>query len=49
MPLYSDMALTSPTELRESLERHNKTFEALVNLIPAKHYIPANEEEASIC
>lgn len=30
---------TSPSELQESLERHNETFESLLKLIPAKYYI----------
>lgn len=30
---------TAPSELQASLERHNKTFESLLNLIPPKYYI----------
>lgn len=31
--------LTSPEELKASLERHNAEFEALLKLIPAKYYL----------
>ena len=33
-----------PTELQESLERHNTTFETLLSLIPSKYCIPRDEE-----
>jgi hypothetical protein len=35
--------MTSATELRTSLERHNDAFESLLKLIPAKHYLPRDE------
>ena len=35
------------TELQESLERHNTTFEALLGLIPPKYYIPRDEENVA--
>ncbi|KZV83342.1 SURF6-domain-containing protein, partial [Exidia glandulosa HHB12029] len=37
---------TSTTELRESLERHNATFESLLKLIPAKYYIMRDDADA---
>lgn len=39
--------MISSTELLESLERHNNTFETLLGLIPVKYYIPRDEENAS--
>ena len=33
-----------PTELQESLERHNTTFETLLGLIPSKYCSPRDEE-----
>ena len=36
-----------PTELQESLERHNTTFETLLSLIPSKYCIPRDEENAA--
>ena len=35
------------TELQESLERHNATFETLLGLIPSKYYIPRDEENVA--
>jgi len=35
------------TELQESLERHNTTFETLLGLIPSKYYIPRDEENVA--
>jgi hypothetical protein len=32
--------MTSVSELRASLEKHNDTFENLLKLIPAKYYLP---------
>ena len=31
--------MTADEDLQASLERHNATFEALLNLIPAKYYL----------
>ena len=39
--------MISSTELLESLERHNTTFETLLGLIPAKYYIPRDEEDVA--
>lgn len=39
--------MISSAELLESLERHNATFEALLGLIPAKYYIPRDEEDVA--
>jgi hypothetical protein len=36
---------TPPDVLRASLERHNATFEALLNLIPARFYLIKEETE----
>jgi hypothetical protein len=32
-------------ELRESLSRHNETFEGLLKLIPAKYYVVQDDQE----
>ncbi|KAG1797372.1 surfeit locus protein 6-domain-containing protein [Suillus plorans] len=38
---------TTPVEvLRASVEAHNDTFEALLNLIPAKYYLPKDDHDA---
>lgn len=42
--------MPTPTDvLQASLEKHNATFEALLNLIPAKYYLvqQLSEEQAS--
>ena len=39
--------MISSTELQESLERHNATFETLLGLIPSKYYIPRDEESVA--
>ena len=39
--------MISSTELQESLERHNATFEALLGLIPSQYYIPRDEENVA--
>ena len=39
--------MISSTELQESLERHNVTFETLLGLIPSKYYIPRDEENVA--
>ena len=36
---------TPRTELAESLEKHNATFTKLLSLIPAKFYLPPDQEE----
>lgn len=36
---------TPAAELRASLERHNKTFESLLKLIPARYYLVQEESE----
>jgi len=41
--VYAATVMTSATELRTSLERHNDAFESLLKLIPAKHYLPRDE------
>ncbi|KAG2153745.1 surfeit locus protein 6-domain-containing protein [Suillus bovinus] len=38
--------LTPLEVLRASVEAHNDTFEALLNLIPAKHYLPKDDHDA---
>ena len=40
--------MISSAELLESLERHNATFETLLGLIPAKYYIPREEEDVAL-
>jgi hypothetical protein len=37
--------MTDLKELKASLERHNSTFETLLNLIPAKYYLPKDPDE----
>lgn len=37
--------VTPRTELAESLEKHNATFTKLLSLIPAKFYLPPDQEE----
>ncbi|CAE7211196.1 unnamed protein product, partial [Rhizoctonia solani] len=39
------MPITPSHELRASLERHNKTFETLLQLIPAKYYLPQERDD----
>jgi hypothetical protein len=39
------MKPTEQEELRESLSRHNETFEGLLKLIPAKYYIVQDDSE----
>ncbi len=39
------MKPTEQAELRESLSRHNETFEGLLKLIPAKYYIVQDDSE----
>lgn len=39
------MKPTEQAELRESLLRHNETFEGLLRLIPAKYYIVQDDSE----
>lgn len=34
--------------LRESIERHNDTFESLLNIIPARFYISREPDEAEV-
>ena len=41
--------VTSASELKESLEKHNATFEALLNLIPAKYYLVQEQSEDQVC
>jgi hypothetical protein len=36
---------TSVEVLRASVEAHNDTFEALLNLIPAKYYLPKDDHD----
>jgi hypothetical protein len=36
---------TSREELVESLDRHNATFTKLLSLIPARFYLPPDQEE----
>ncbi|KAM6504147.1 Surfeit locus protein 6 domain containing protein [Amanita muscaria] len=33
--------------LRDSLEKHNETFESLLKLIPAKYYLPQDHEQSA--
>ncbi|GAB1520400.1 hypothetical protein RhiTH_003475 [Rhizoctonia solani] len=42
------MPITPSHELRASLERHNKAFETLLQLIPAKYYLPQEQEDDNI-
>jgi hypothetical protein len=37
------------SELRESLERHNETFETLLKLVPAKYYIVNDNSDEVYC
>ena len=37
--------VTPTTTLRSSLEKHNDTFESLLKLIPAKYYIPQDNDD----
>ena len=37
--------ITPDVTLRSSLEKHNDTFESLLKLIPAKYYIPQDDNE----
>lgn len=37
--------MTDTKELKASLEKHNETFETLLNLIPAKYYLPKDPDE----
>lgn len=46
--LYGAMAVTLDA-LRESIERHNETFESLLNIIPARFYISKEPDEAEVC
>lgn len=39
--------MISSTELQESLERHNATFETLLSLIPSKYLTPHDEENVA--
>lgn len=39
--------MISSAALLESLERHNATFETLLGLIPAKYYVPRDEEDVA--
>ncbi|KAH7337735.1 surfeit locus protein 6-domain-containing protein [Rhizoctonia solani] len=39
------MPITPSHELRASLERHNKAFETLLQLIPAKYYLPQERDD----
>ncbi|KAB5593351.1 Ribosomal RNA-processing protein 14 [Ceratobasidium theobromae] len=39
------MATTQVHELRASLEKHNQTFETLLRLIPAKYYLPQEQDD----
>ncbi|KAH9064512.1 surfeit locus protein 6-domain-containing protein [Lactarius vividus] len=34
--------------LRASLEKHNQTFESLLSLIPAKYYLPQDDEDQQV-
>ncbi|CEL59004.1 Ribosomal RNA-processing protein 14 OS=Saccharomyces cerevisiae (strain ATCC 204508 / S288c) GN=RRP14 PE=1 SV=1 [Rhizoctonia solani AG-1 IB] len=42
------MPITPSHELRASLERHNKAFETLLQLIPAKYYLPQERDDDNI-
>ena len=44
----SSTTKTALSEIRESLERHNATFESLLKLIPAKYYIVRDDAEAEV-
>ncbi|KAJ1301016.1 hypothetical protein OPQ81_003439 [Rhizoctonia solani] len=39
------MPITPSHELRASLEKHNKAFETLLKLIPAKYYLPKERDD----
>jgi hypothetical protein len=39
---------TSAPELKASLEKHNATFESLLNLIPAKYYLVQDLSEEQV-
>ncbi len=41
--------MTVNEDLQASLERHNATFEALLNLIPAKYYLVQELSEEQVC
>lgn len=45
---YQNKMPTSPTELQASLERHNHTFESLLNLIPPKYYIVNDDDDGNV-
>lgn len=47
LQLHRQCRMTSSVELLESLERHNATFETILGLIPAKYYIPRDEESVA--
>ena len=40
--------VTPPDVLRASLERHNATFETLLNLIPARYYLVQELSEEQV-
>jgi len=43
--LWSNYSMPTPSEvLRASVEAHNDTFEALLNLIPAKYYLVKDDD-----
>jgi hypothetical protein len=42
------MPITPSHELRASLERHNKAFETLLQLIPAKYYLPQERDDDNV-
>ena len=35
--------------LRASLEKHNHTFESLLSRIPAKYYLPQDDDDQQVC
>lgn len=39
---------TAPPVLRASLEKHNETFETLLSLIPAKFYLPRDDNNDQV-
>lgn len=40
---------TSLNTIRDSLEKHNATFESLLNLIPARYYLVQELSEEQAC
>ena len=42
------MPITPSNELRASLENHNKAFETLLQLIPAKYYLPQERDDDNV-